>query len=434
MCFNDRVPGKNIQLRSYSDSASKQISNIKFQNQGYLKIIQHQKNSINLKNVSKGDCVLYQAVLNFNNLRRLPTIYKKDQIVTDPKQWLWYPKSFSVNDNVKITFKLPKEMNISAPWKLLDRNISETRYQIQKRPTEWDALVAIGKFTVDDINVGNSVIRYALLNGHKKVDNNKIRYWIVQNIEALTTVYGSFPVSNLQILVVPLGRGSEPVPWGQAMRGGGDAVHLYIDDSRSLSEFLDDWVLSHELSHLLHPRITREGAWLYEGMASYYQNVIRARQGLLTTQQAWKKLHAGFERGINKTPKNKTLDEVTKSMMKYRAFMRVYWSGAAISLMADVKLRRLSNNKKSLDKTLQQFKKCCLSDSRWWTAYELMNKFDKLSNSTVFTKLYNDNVFSTSFPDLTRVYSQLGLTNQNGRFKILKYSPTSIRDKIMRQH
>jgi len=384
-----------------------------------------------LKN--RDNCEKYQVRLKSAIIKRIKGVSTNHQILTDPDEWLRYPDNFSSDDKINIEFYHSKKISVSAPWHLINRAQTQTMYQFSKRPSDWNSMVVFGQFTVEDFHVNKSIIRYALLNGRRAVDKNKIRNWVNENITALTTVYGTFPVTNLQLLVIPLGSGGEPVPWGEVMRGGGDAVHLYIDDTRTTQEFLNDWVFSHELSHLLHPRIIQSDAWFYEGMASYYQNVVRARQGLLTPNEAWKKLHAGFVRGINNTPKNKTLAEVTKYMMQHRAFMRVYWSGAAISLLADVKLRRLSNNKKSLDTTLYLFQKCCLLEARWWSALEVMKKFDELSNTSVFTDLYENNVSSTTFPNLTRVYKQLGLINRNGELEILNNAPTSIRDKIMKR-
>ena len=97
--------------------------------------------------------------------------------------------------------------------------------------------------------------------------------------------------------MVPIGHGGEPVPWGEVMRGGGDAVHLYIDQTQPPAAFLADWVLMHELSHLLHPNLEGDGRWLYEGLATYYQEALRARAGSLTEADAWQRLHQGFERG-----------------------------------------------------------------------------------------------------------------------------------------
>jgi len=431
LCFKDIKSKQNIILSKGNKSAYARISNINLQQGNLSKKINLSNKSINLTDVIKNDCLSYESELVFKAGRKIPGISHDNQIITDPNQWLWLPQSFGKQDRVNLQFSHPQQMSISAPWTLITRTKTKTSYSFKKRPSEWDCLVVFGYFEIKDFRFKNATIRYALLNGHKKIDQNKIYTWLDNNIKALNTVYNRFPVMSLQILVIPLGKGDEPVPWAEVMRGGGDAVHLYIDDRRSQQEFLDDWVLSHELSHLLLPRMTGNDVWLSEGIASYYQNIIRARQGLLSTQQAWGKLHAGFQRGINKTTKSRTLAEESSSMWKSRNYMRVYWSGAAISLLVDVKLRSLGSKNMSLDNALDLLQQCCSSDYRWWTAEEVMIKLDDLSKTRIFSETLNSNLHATTFPDLKKVYNILGLQHENNSFSVLENPRYVIRNNIM---
>jgi len=114
--------------------------------------------------------------------------------------------------------------------------------------------------------------------------------------------------------------------------------------------------------------------------------------------------------------------------------MRVYWSGAAISLIVDVKLRDLSSNKMSLDKALFLLQQCCATHYRWWTAQEMMSKLDELTKTSVFSDALSANLYSTQFPDLKPVYKILDLQNQNNRFSVLDNPRSSIRNNIMTQH
>jgi hypothetical protein len=61
-----------------------------------------------------------------------------------------------------------------------------------------------------------------------------------------------------------------------------------------------------------------------------------------------------------------------------------------------------------------------------------MKKYDELSETTVFSELYNNNVFSKKFPDLNDVYQQLGLIKNDEYYEILQYAPSSIRKEIMK--
>jgi hypothetical protein len=69
------------------------------------------------------------------------------------------------------------------------------------------------------------------------------------------------------------------VHFGQSIRGQGNALELLVDPTRPAAEFADDWTAVHELSHLMHPYLGDRGTWLAEGLATYYQNVLRRAPG-----------------------------------------------------------------------------------------------------------------------------------------------------------
>lgn len=136
---------------------------------------------------------------------------------------------------------------------------------------------------------------------------------------------------------------------------------------------------------------------------------MRARTGLISVALAWNRLHAGFKRGARGTLSGRSLAEVSESMMRDRAFMRVYWSGAAVALLADVELRKRSDGRQSLDTALQALHACCLPADRSWSARDLMQKLDQLTETSIFMDLYKKHVNSDEFPDLKMAYAELGL-------------------------
>jgi predicted metalloprotease with PDZ domain len=120
-------------------------------------------------------------------------------------------------------------------------------------------------------------------------------------------------------------------------------------------------------------------------------------------------------------------------MMHQRHYMRVYWSGAAIALIADVDLRRRSGGSVSLDTVFEQLSRCCLPSRRRWGARELMAKMDEIAGYRTFVPLYERYAMRPLFPDLEESYRHLGL-EVNAR--ALKFSddvaPRSLRADIMR--
>lgn len=329
----------------------------------------------------------------------------------DPNLWLWRPAKGQ--GALELTFQLPDGLSVSAPWPLRDAGPGYRRYRTTRRSPELSCRMAVGSFQVDTLRFPGGQFRVAVLDGDPTPDREALLRWIRSGGEALTTVFDRLPVEDVQILVIPVGPSDEEVPWAQVMRGGGDAVHLYVDQTRAPAELIPEWTLPHELAHLIHPRLTFKDAWLYEGLASYYQNVLRARSGLISPRNAWARLEAGFERGRRDTSPDRTLAEAAQRLYADNLFMRVYWSGAALALKADVALRRRGTDL-SLDEVLRRFAACCLPAERVWTGAEFMQQLDALSNTALFTELYRAHVPMRHFPEVAAVYRELGLEVEPG--------------------
>jgi hypothetical protein len=352
-----------------------------------------------------GACLHYSVDLTAATSKdwRSPVTKAGGALLLSPQLFLWRPQGGGA---LSLRFALPAGTRLSAPWARTGGSARQPEFTTGERPAAWDSRIAIGDFATDTIRLPGGRLDIALLAGEPAPDRSMLRRWLRAQAGALTTVFGRLPVPRVQVLVVPIGRGGEPVPWGQVSRGGGDALHLYIDQTRPEAEFLADWVLVHELSHLLHPRIEDRGRWLYEGIASYYQSLLRARGGLLPPARAWDRLHAGFRRGIRATEWGESLAEVSAGGGEY---MRVYWSGAAVALLADLELRQRSSGEQSLDTVLAAFAGCCLPAQRWWGTAEFIDELDALAGGDTFRRLTDAHLRSDRFPDLAEAYRALGL-------------------------
>lgn len=407
-CFDASPPAR---LTARDERAAELLRAARLDSGDYLVELQPQGSTLPLPRTGAPACVKYRVDLSAIGKRqwRSGDWRARDVIVLDPDLWLWHPDGVGADTRWRLDFELPPGYEVSAPWKRSGSTQGRVIYEVRERMPGWDARMAIGRFSVESIALPGGRLRYALLPGEPAPDAAAMREWVTSGARALVSAYGRLPVPDVQLLVVPIGHGREPVPWGEVQRGAGDAVHLYIDQRRPAAEFMADWVLVHELSHLLHPNISATDRWLSEGIASYYQNVLRARAGLMSAERAWDKLHAGFERGIRGTAPGRSLADASETMMRDRSFMRVYWSGAAIALLADVELRRRSGGAQSLDSALAAFGACCLPADRSWSAPELLGELDRLTGTGVFMELYRKYVDSDHFPELGALYADLGL-------------------------
>ena len=359
---------------------------------------------LNLSGLSDNSCVEWKVDLNEalaqNNYRL--ALKLDSTFLSDADLWFWRDGE---RRRIRVEVELPSGMSISTPWKK-QTGRQEHVFRPQPTPASWSSRIAVGQFTLQNIDVTGAQLRLAVIGKVSDSQRRVFGRWMQETAECVALVEGSFPQPLAQILVVAIGAQNETVPWAHVMRGGGVAAEFFVDETRSLEDFRADWTATHELSHMLLPMVSSRDRWLSEGLASYYQNILRGRDGRLKEAAAWQKLHAGFERGKRAT-NGDSLAEATRS--GWGAIMRVYWSGAAMFLKADTRLRILSGGTQSLDTVLSAFKACCLDASRSWRGRELFAEFDRISGYTVFSDLYDEHVPDGEFPDLEETYTQLGL-------------------------
>ena len=240
---------------------------------------------------------------------------------------------------------------------------------------------------------------------------DRLRDWLSALDPAISQLHGAWPRPQIRIEFVPVDAISgaspytspSPVPFARVIRLRPEGILFYVDANKSLDAFVNDWTAYHELSHLFIPYPGRAGSWFSEGLASYYQNILQVRNGVLTPDQARDRLAAAFERGrANSQHGDLDLGELSRRMMERRAFQRVYWSGALYFLEADLALRARSQPDGApltLDDVLRDFGECCLRDGEKMRARDIAKEFDRLAAADIFVPLFDRYEGTTAIPD-----------------------------------
>jgi hypothetical protein len=239
----------------------------------------------------------------------------------------------------------------------------------------------------------------------------RFRTWLCDVAGSVTSVYGRFPAPVVSVRLMPTGYRSwtqdGPVAFGRIRRGENVRIDLYADVERPLPDFYGDWTATHEFSHLLLPRLHSGHRWLAEGFASYYQNVLMARSGRYTPQYALHMLTAGFGRGRASRP-DLSPNEAARAGLRTARY-KIYWSGAAFFLLADVELRKRSGGRESLDTVLDRLGQCCLPTSRRWSGETLLSRLDSFLDEPLFEPLYERVADSPGFPDTAPALAEQGI-------------------------
>jgi hypothetical protein len=382
-----------------------------------------------------GECLSYRGDLAAIAAEHDPEVGLRlgDDLVSAPQLWLLRPDvQRGADAEVRIT--LPAGWSISAPWHEIPSAKTAQKakrpgvdaageksvlFSIPNTPANWSAAVAIGHFEEERIELPGGVLRLTILHGADAEQRIKLHDWLAHISRAVLSAYGRLPLADVQVLMLPVSSfglahravaafAARPVHFGQSIRGEGNALELLIDPTRPTAEFDTDWVAVHELSHLMHPYLDDRGSWLAEGLATYYQNILRARSGLLTPAQAWDRLRMGFADAASK-PYSDTLEEAAVSMHRTHGFDRIYWSGAAYWLTVDRDLRRASGGKLSMELALSRFRDCCLPAHRGWRPQDFVAKLDALLGVQTFSQRYREFAGMRQFPDWKKLYADLGI-------------------------
>lgn len=237
----------------------------------------------------------------------------------------------------------------------------------------------------------------------------KLRQWLTSTATTVSLLHGQLPIEEIRIVLQPYPARSA-VPFARILRNNPQGVLFYINPDKALNEFITDWTAYHELSHLFIPWPGKRDIWLSEGLASYYQNILQFRAGLLSEEQTLAKLRAGFERGFaDNRNSDLTLAELSPQMREQHAFMRVYWSGAVYFLEADLELHSRGT---SLDSILRAFGECCLAEQRDWNGEQLVAQFDELTGGEpLFMPLYQKYAASAGLPDYEKLLTAPGISD-----------------------
>lgn len=370
--------------------------------------LEHERNAWIAKDWRAGECLAYRAALGriADSRGRGGGMRRKDAILADPGAWLLRVDGTAKPAEADV--ELPGGYAISAPWHPLPASGAARRFSIAPTPSDWIARVAIGRFDEQRIALDGGALRVAILGVDDATRRRDLTAWVTRMARATLSAYGRLPLADVQVLLVPArGNGHQGVVFGESTRGQGHGVTLFVDPSQPVAALDRDWVAVHELSHLFHPYLDDEGSWLAEGLATYYQNVLRARAGLLTQAEAWEQIDDGFARGRGATRRGN--DMPLGESGRRPNFMRIYWSGTAYWLEVDAELRRTSGNKLDIDEALHRFDDCCLPSYRAWQPAEFVAKLDALMGTEVFRRHFDAYAKRRDFPDLKPLYARLGL-------------------------
>jgi hypothetical protein len=171
--------------------------------------------------------------------------------------------------------------------------------------------------------------------------------------------------------------------------------------------------------------VPRSNRWLLEGLATYVESIARAQQGELSEDFVWN----GF---INRMPQG--LPAVGDAGLDHTpTWGRTYWGGAMFCLLADIEIRKLTDNRMSLQDALRGILKDGYSMQADTTAMQVFKSGDTATGVPVLVSLYEKMRADPVPVDLDALWVSLGVSLQNDLVIYKADAPLAyVREQLLR--
>ncbi|MGB3052421.1 MAG: hypothetical protein WBB42_15580 [Polyangiales bacterium] len=338
-------------------------------------------------------CVEYETRFERSRFR----LGDSSAVVLSQTQWLWRPEPFPTEVSTSVRFALPGDGQVSLSWPQ-----SNGAYQPNRNAFFVETFGVFGVFDRQAFSVANTRVEVARL-GATPLDGD-VRRWLTRAVQTTASVGGRFPGDRLQFVIVPVDDAGVEVAFGMVRRGGGSSILLLPSVDAEVADLEADWVAIHELSHFWLPRLHAKDRWLSEGIATYLQEVLRARCGLQSSDRTWRRLREGFERG-RRSGSGRPLSDESRSMNRTGAYQRVYWAGTAFALETDLRLRRRSHGESSLLTVLSDAQREWQEEGGLVSASRVLAALEQASGADFIEALGERYAASSDFPDTSYVDS-----------------------------
>jgi hypothetical protein len=275
------------------------------------------------------------------------------------------------------------------------------------------------------LKIGGAALQIDFAAGALDLPPAQILPWIQRAAQAVTVYYGRFPVPRARILIVPSPDRHgvmQGTTWGD-MHGMPGFTRIRLGQHTTEKDLQEDWTMTHELVHMAFPSLPDDQHWMEEGLATYIEPIARVQAGELQAKQIWQDMIEGMPKG-EPQPGDHGMDHT-------HTWGRTYWGGALFCLVADVNIRKQTQNRKGLQDALRAIVAAGGAIDRDWPLAKALEAGDKATGTTVLSDQYKQWGDSPSPVDLGKLWNDLGVSaGKDGAIFDSKAPLAAIRESI----
>ena len=266
---------------------------------------------------------------------------------------------------------------------------------------------------VTQLSIEGSQVRLEITDFRLRSKADIILPWIHYSAFAVKKYYGKFPVKKFRLQLIAVD--GDRVTTGHAYGGEYPRVEVFVGNDITSEKLKTDWVLVHEMTHLAVAELPRRNHWLVEGLAVYIESVARVNAGQLDKDIVWKSFLRSMPKGLPK--------EGDQGLDFTPTWGRRYWGGALFCLLADIEIRRLTNNRYSLQDAMRGILEAGYSMNREANIQTLLKQGDQATGQDVLMDLYQQMKAEPVSTNLPELWESLGVSLLNGKIKYNNDTP-----------
>lgn len=246
--------------------------------------------------------------------------------------------------------------------------------------------------------------------------------WIRRSMDIVARYYGQFPAKQLRIQVT-VGDGNR-VGHGTTYGAAVPFIRLQVGRDVTAADLRADWVLVHEMVHLALPEVGDDRLWLTEGLSTYIEGVARVQAGELPAERVWAEQVRSMPKGLP-GPGDRGLDRT-------HTWGRTYWGGALFCLVADVEIRKKTENRLGLRDAMRAVLVQTGGVAFNVPIERVLKIGDEATSTTVLQDLYAQMKDKPVSPALEDLWRQLGVELRGKNVELKDDAPLSAtREAIM---
>ncbi len=263
-------------------------------------------------------------------------------------------------------------------------------------------------------------LEIVVLDGPLDASQDLLYRWVRDSARVVGQFWRGFPVEHALVVLLPIPN-RHGVVFGKVLPESSPGVIVLVGEHTPRERLYGDWILVHELFHLGTPSFNGEGKWYDEGLATYYEPLIRARAGWRSEADVWKEFAHDMPQG---------LAAMGKGLENADDYADIYWGGGLFCLVADLELRKQSDGKRGLEDGLVGVLDAGGNASEVWPLGRTLSLADRTTGASVLARLAKSHATRGKKIDLDAMWRDLGVVMTGDQIELRDDAPLS---RIRRQ-